>query len=542
MDVVDEPRDEQKEIKENEADAPADVKQEHEPEPLQEQDQAQAQAQAQEQTQEQAQPQSQEQDAPPASELAASSTEDVVLPSGEAPEQATEPQPSALSTASSLAADLSPGTMKPRWVLICFAITFCVYVALIPQLLVYSNPPTGDQVFYLMDVASIAQDLDLNIKNNYDNVDETKFYQLAPKPDGYVGMNGPYPLPRQLADSIRPIDTEQYAFHLPGLAVLLAPAWKIGSFFSLWWPATIVVLCIIGALVATNVFLLAYEVTNRHWIAWAVWLSLAFTVPIMTFSYMIFTELPMGLLVIYAFRRLALGWGSNSLWRLLLIGVCIGYIPWMAWRGLPLVFTLLVYAAIQWWRYRRALRVDAAAQTVGGDLTPIVPVENTTLPVRRPTPAISKRNNSGSILSTAWLLVPIGISAVILGSYHMFLYNRLTPDTKVPELGDLLPFHWPWAGLDEAANFAKGAFAIFFDKQFGLLMYAPIYLLAVVGIIAMFRSAQPTHRNLLWGMALVVLPYLGVIMAFEFWHGIWCPPARYLATLVPFAGGPLAVS
>src|SRR5207253_10420882 len=98
-------------------------------------------------------------------------------------EQALSPQ------SSTLAADLSPVGMRTRWVLICFALTLSVYVALIPQLLVFSNPPTGDQVFYLMDVASIAQDFDLNIKNNYDNVDETKFYQLAPKPDNYVGMN-----------------------------------------------------------------------------------------------------------------------------------------------------------------------------------------------------------------------------------------------------------------------------------------------------------------------------------------------------------------
>ena len=97
------------------------------------------------------------------------------------------------------AADLAPARVHPLWLVVCFAAPVLLYLALLPHFLLYSSPPTGDQPFYLMDVISLVQDGDLNVKNNYDNHDEEKFYDLAPHPPGFVGMSAPHPLPRQLA-------------------------------------------------------------------------------------------------------------------------------------------------------------------------------------------------------------------------------------------------------------------------------------------------------------------------------------------------------
>ena len=71
---------------------------------------------------------------------------------------------------------------------LCFVITFAIYVSNIPHFVLYANPPTGDQPFYLMDVISLVQDGDLNVKNNYEHRDIDKFYDLAPHPPGFVGM------------------------------------------------------------------------------------------------------------------------------------------------------------------------------------------------------------------------------------------------------------------------------------------------------------------------------------------------------------------
>jgi len=185
------------------------------------------------------------------------------------------------------------------------------------RILLYSSPPTGDQAYYLIETISLVQDGDFNVANNYAQHDENKFYALAPHPPGFVGISAPYPLPPQLARATNRPSSEWYGYHLPGLSFVLAPAWIVGSWFALWWLATMVLMCAIGALVAVNMFLLAYETTGRLRVSVPVWLGLAFSSPLMTYTYLIFTELPTGLLVIYAFRRLELGWAANSRWRFL---------------------------------------------------------------------------------------------------------------------------------------------------------------------------------------------------------------------------------
>ncbi len=432
---------------------------------------------------------------------------------------------------------LSHKPLNRLWPISCFLVTFLLYVSLIPHFILYSSPPSGDQPFYLMDVASIVQDFDLNVKNNYDSKDYDKLYSLAPHPPGFVGMNAPYPLGRQLADTPNRPKSEQYSYHLPGLPILLAPAWLIGSWFRWWWPATLVVMCLLGALLGANVFLFAHELTGKLWIAIVVWLAIAFSNPIMTYSYLVFTEMPTGLLLLYAFRRLALGWEANGPWRRLLVGVCIGYMPWLAWRAVLISPVLLLYAAIQWWRYYRPsapapIVIDESEGTHKSLFGSII------------RPIISGRGvlNSATFKSASWLLAPVIISAVLLASYHMFLFGRPMPSTTIAEPGRIIHFNWPWGGIDSLRQFLTALYGTFFDMGFGLLPYAPVYLLAFVGIIAMFRSGRVLDRRLLLWLGLLLVPYMFLILAFEGWDGIWCPPARYMATFVPLAAAPFAVS
>jgi hypothetical protein len=423
------------------------------------------------------------------------------------------------------AADLPMVKLRKRWIALCFGLTFLVYVALVPNFLKYSSPPTGDQPFYLMVTISLVQDHDIDLANNYAAHDEDKFYSLAPRPEGFVGMGAPYPLPPHPAYTPARPPTEQYNFHLPGMSLMLVPAWVIGGWFSLWWPATVVFMCLIGALVVLNAFMLAYEVTGKIWIAVVVWLPIAFSNPIMTYSYLIFTELTTGLLLIYAVRRLAMGWGANGPWRLSLIGLCIGYIPWVAWRCLFITIPLALYAAIQWWRWWRHSR---SSQAKSGQDKP-VETKRRVSPIKM-------------LLSAAYVFVPVAISAVGLAWYNIFLFGSLVPTTRTSEMGDQPLFFWPWTGIEGLTQFAGAGYGFLFDRMYGLLIYAPIYLLSAVGMIAMFRSGRKSDRRLLLAFGLVLLPYLGLMMSFFYWNGLWCPPARFMTTFAPLMAAPLAMS
>ncbi len=420
------------------------------------------------------------------------------------------------------AADLAPGRLKTRWVLLVFGVTFLFYGLFVNRIILYSSPPTGDQAFYLMVTMSIVQDGDFNLANNYANRDENKFYSLAPHPPNFVGMDAPYPLPPHNGFTPARPAGEQYNFHWPGLSLLVAPAWVIGGIFGLWWPATVVFMCIIGALLATNIFLLAHEISGRAWIALVVWAALAFSNPLMSYTYLIFSELTCGLLMLYAFRRLALGWGANSPFRLLLVGLSIAYIPWVAWRCAPISFGLGIYAAVQWWRWYR--------------------MRNAEFGIRNKDESRSIPNSTFHIPHSLWLVIPIVVSLALLTWYNFFLFGKFFPNNQTPERGDLPIFFWPWESRENLTHFLTSGYGLLFDRAFGLLAFAPVYLLAVVGIIAMFQSRRRSDRRLLFWMGFIVLPYLGIIMSFYYWSGIWNPPARFQTTLVPLLAAPLAMA
>ena len=75
----------------------------------------------------------------------------------------------------------------------------------------------------------------------------------------------------------------------------------------------------------------------------------------------------------------------------------------------------------------------------------------------------------------------------------------------------------------------RGLLALFADRQFGLLLHAPFWALAFVGVVALARERP---------LALAPLLLLGastaaVGAAFSMWWGGACPPARFLVPTLP---------
>ena len=64
------------------------------------------------------------------------------------------------------------------------------------------------------------------------------------------------------------------------------------------------------------------------------------------------------------------------------------------------------------------------------------------------------------------------------------------------------------------------------DRSFGLLPYAPVFVLALAGVAARARARA-------WAYALVALAVIAPVLTWRMWWGGQCPPARFLVPLVP---------
>ena len=158
------------------------------------------------------------------------------------------------------------------------------------------NPLTGDEPFYVMTALSIARDHDLDESNNYAQRDYESFYPPDPLPAGWRGWPAIVrPLPPHPAHSVRP---GLYSKHGLGVAVLILLPYALGG-----RDAVMVLLNLVAALVALNVYLLARRYT-RDW-RWAAALAavLALSNPLMSYAYLIFPEMFAALAIVYAYRR-----------------------------------------------------------------------------------------------------------------------------------------------------------------------------------------------------------------------------------------------
>lgn len=385
-----------------------------------------------------------------------------------------------------------------------FAVTLAVLALLAPRITTYLNPVEGDEPFYLMTAISLLYDHDINECNNYRQQDELALYPSFYEPwtgfpQGWLGWTGaPFPLPphpahlvpatRECAgtDPSIPLPAngtgnELYSKHGLGLSLLVLPAFALGG-----RDLTVYFLILLGALLAANVYLFARESTDSIWPAVLTWAAFAFTIPQLPYSFLIFPELPAALLVIYAFRRIR-NWDNN--WAQVgAIGACMAFLPWLHYRFIPVSAALFIYYIY----------------------------------MSRKRPASMRWANYGLVLAEA------GVSAVLLMAFFYQRYHSILPDAA------------DHAGSSDVAGTLRGVAGSFLDVQWGLFVAAPVYILAFVGVILMLASRR-WRGDLLW-IALVFVPYFLVVANYAQWWGEWCPPARYLASVLPLLAMPFALT
>jgi hypothetical protein len=338
---------------------------------------------------------------------------------------------------------------------------------------------TGDEPHYLLIATSLLRDGDLDVLNNYRDKHYQPFYPYhlgdARQPEDMHALYGP--------------SGGLYSKHGVGLPLLLLPAMRLGGTGEGHGLAIVFMLGVAAAL-STQIFLLARETTGRAAVAIVAWSAVAFTSPLLLYAGQIYPEVPGALLVV---------WGVRAVWRAsarapskeagadgqagaaLRLGLAVALLPWLHLRYVPLAAVLAVAG------------VAACAPRIR-QLWPL-------------------------------LVGPPVVAGSLLLALNWHLFGGL------PAAGEY--------GTFAVQNVLTGTPGLFFDQQFGLLVYAPVYLIALFGLPLVPRRL-PGLRG---AVPLAVLGlYTLFVAAFSYWYGAYSPPSRMLVPVLPLLVAPLALA
>jgi len=113
----------------------------------------------------------------------------------------------------------------------------------------------------------------------------------------------------------------------------------------------------------------------------------------------------------------------------------------------------------------------------------------------------------------------------------LFIFNFLTYGALMPRQTQAdIPVHQVFS-LNPA-----GIFGLLFDKEFGLFIYTPLYILLPAGFYMLFKS----NRKLAIWCILMLLPYYALIASWADWRGGGGASPRFLLQALPFIVLPLS--
>jgi hypothetical protein len=370
-------------------------------------------------------------------------------------------------------------TRPARWPTVA---VFCILWGLITH---GTFAGSGDEPHYMLIAHSIAFDRDLDLRNDYRDATLITAGTLEPEAHA-VERHG----------RLRPV-------HDIGMPLLLSPVVGLAYLNASAAAALIsppvlqrlrltpgllfrhqlsLVMVLLACLLAREIQAAAIVLGSTPRAAAASSLVFALSPPILSHSFLFFTELPTALIACFVFRRICLppATSRRDLLTSAALGVLVGALVFLHVRNVGLAMGL------------------AAVALVPG-------------PSRIPRPA-------GFLCG---VLAMLAVRTVV----NDWLWGSLvtTPHAALGSVGPASTL------LSEVLVRANG---LLFDREYGLFAYGPIYLAALPGLILASRRGA-----LGWQVTAVVVAYLFPILLpmtnVHGWTGGWSPAARFMVPVAP---------
>jgi hypothetical protein len=345
---------------------------------------------------------------------------------------------------------------------------------------------TGDEPHYLAITHSLAFDRDLDLSNNYGaNEPLIAGGQLQPENHVRAGVGG----------VVRPV-------HDVGMPMLFAPVVRLVRPAAEWLVRTVperalqrakltptvlyrhgisILMIVLAAAMSGLLFDTMTALGHSMRAAFGVALLVSLSPPLLIHSILYFTELLTAFLCLFVFTRIT-GLNTqptNQPWKWAATGAATGLLMLIHARNAGLVLALSLLGGRAAWRNG----TGPAAAFAGG--------------------------------VAALLLLRTAIT------YHLWGTLVTTPHAA---LGG-------FSALESAREAGTRLGGLLLDQEFGLLIYAPMYALALAGLALM--PDRLTARQVMFVCAcyllLILLPFTNV----HGWTGGWSPAARFLTPMAP---------
>lgn len=337
--------------------------------------------------------------------------------------------------------------------------------------------PAGDEPHYLVIAQSLWRDGDLKIENNHSRGDYREYFP---------GDLEPHYLTRGT-------DGEIYSIHPIGISVLLAPVYALAGYQGAVWA-----LMLMGALAAALAWRWTVATLNAPGAATFAWAAIAFSAPFMFNTFTIYPEIGAALAVMFAWTTtLRTNPDRSSLLPWIAVGIAIASLPWLSTKYAPMSAALLLVVAFRF------------SKKPAASLLP------------------------PSFLRNPKVWVIVAIYAVSLAGWFAFFYAIWGTPLPMAPYGSLVQ--------TTPLNLRFGAPGLLFDQEYGLLAYAPVYILAATGLYQMWRTGAELRRQAI-EITLIFAALLATVGAFGIWWGGTSAPARPIASGLPLLMLPIAMA